>query len=629
MRIKSVYISDYKNLKDFTLNFDGTGFIDVFVGKNGTGKSNLFEALIEIFQHLNEFDKDRPGILFDYIIKYEIDNNENEIKWSYATEKLIVNGVTRKSIGTTPFPNNVLIYYSGHNNMVTDLVNRYEESFKRAIKRADNEDTRKFIGIGSDYKQLLLSVLLVQKQENKARKFICRNLGIRSVAPEVKLVLKRPYYANSTDFNIVNNDETDRYWKPDGITKRFLDRLTKCARDDSKGPVRTEGYLANLQQYILYLDIEKISREFTDYNSQELFRQFDNLKTIEMLADISVAVTLDNGVEMTVGNFSDGQFQSVYIYSVLELFKDHNCVTLLDEPDSFLHPEWQSDFLKQVFEITATAAKNNHVLLSSHSVSTIMPINESNIKLFQIKGNKVTINRTSKSEIVKSLSAGRITLSETEARLSIYHVLHNAGKPVLFTEGITDELILDIAWGKLYGNKTRNFEIQHTFGCDFLRSLITNPQIYKNFPSHIFFSIFDFDEAYTAWHGFGEEIQSDPYKCLVRKHKDNESYALLLPVPSNPNISKQVINPINGKNYGNRSLLTIELLFYGTPILDKYFCEDIERPGGFKKFSNIDKEKFAKEVVPKLDKDYFKVFTPIFEFIERKIKEASKVSKIK
>jgi AAA ATPase domain len=48
MRLRSVYISQYKNLKDFTLSFDGNSFIDIFVGKNGTGKSNLFEALVNV-----------------------------------------------------------------------------------------------------------------------------------------------------------------------------------------------------------------------------------------------------------------------------------------------------------------------------------------------------------------------------------------------------------------------------------------------------------------------------------------------------------------------------------------------------------------------------------------------------
>ena len=66
MRLKSVYISQYKNLKAFTLSFDGNRFIDVFVGKNGTGKSNLFEALIEIFRHLYEYGKAKAELELDY-----------------------------------------------------------------------------------------------------------------------------------------------------------------------------------------------------------------------------------------------------------------------------------------------------------------------------------------------------------------------------------------------------------------------------------------------------------------------------------------------------------------------------------------------------------------------------------
>ncbi len=44
MRLKYIYISKYKNLKDFNLKFDGDSFMDVFVGKNATGKANFFEV---------------------------------------------------------------------------------------------------------------------------------------------------------------------------------------------------------------------------------------------------------------------------------------------------------------------------------------------------------------------------------------------------------------------------------------------------------------------------------------------------------------------------------------------------------------------------------------------------------
>ena len=70
--LTSLYIGQYKNLRDFSLSFDGSSFIDVFVGKNGTGKSNLFEALIEIFRHIHHLGHADNNIGFDYKVVYEI-----------------------------------------------------------------------------------------------------------------------------------------------------------------------------------------------------------------------------------------------------------------------------------------------------------------------------------------------------------------------------------------------------------------------------------------------------------------------------------------------------------------------------------------------------------------------------
>jgi hypothetical protein len=188
----------------------------------------------------------------------------------------------------------VLIYYSGHNDTVPQLVAQYKEAFRKRIKTASGEDSRKFIGIGPEYKALLLAVLLMQEDGNKARQFIFEKLGIKTVTSEVKLVLQRPSYATSSAFDI-EDLETDRYWKPVGITKTFLDRISSCISPGPGSPVRAEGYFASEDRYILYFDIKKIQQEFSD--SQELFRQFDNLKTLEMLEDISIFVTMESGAE--------------------------------------------------------------------------------------------------------------------------------------------------------------------------------------------------------------------------------------------------------------------------------------------------------------------------------------------
>ena len=108
-----------------------------------------------------------------------------------------------------------------------------------------------------------------------------------------------------------------------------------------------------------------------------------------MLSGITIPLQLDIGTDASVSHFSDGQFQSVYIYSITELFKDRNCITLLDEPDAFLHPEWQFDFLRQVFQITGAADKKCHVLMSSHSAATLCAIEEEQINLFRIENSSV------------------------------------------------------------------------------------------------------------------------------------------------------------------------------------------------------------------------------------------------
>ena len=118
MQIKSVFISQYKNLNNFTLAFKEENLIDIFVGKNGSGKSNVLEALIEIFRHIYEHGKGTAIEIFNYSISYEIDRQIVKIEWK--NNLFFLNGSKKgqKSFSTVPLPENVLIYYSGHNVVV-------------------------------------------------------------------------------------------------------------------------------------------------------------------------------------------------------------------------------------------------------------------------------------------------------------------------------------------------------------------------------------------------------------------------------------------------------------------------------------------------------------------------------
>ena len=44
MRIDWLWLDEYKNLRDLTIDFSQDHLITVLIGRNGTGKSNVLEA---------------------------------------------------------------------------------------------------------------------------------------------------------------------------------------------------------------------------------------------------------------------------------------------------------------------------------------------------------------------------------------------------------------------------------------------------------------------------------------------------------------------------------------------------------------------------------------------------------
>ena len=52
MRLDRLSIPNYRNLRSFEIDFDESQPTTVLIGRNGSGKSNLIEAIVEIFREL-------------------------------------------------------------------------------------------------------------------------------------------------------------------------------------------------------------------------------------------------------------------------------------------------------------------------------------------------------------------------------------------------------------------------------------------------------------------------------------------------------------------------------------------------------------------------------------------------
>ncbi|EPP5808470.1 ATP-dependent nuclease [Vibrio vulnificus] len=627
MRIKYIYISEYKNLKDFRLEFSQEHFLEVFVGKNGSGKSNFIEALLEVLRHIYQYDwgENRYELLFSYELTYEINGVDTTIEFDFGTDQLKVDGVNSATIGTTPKPDNILTYYAGHNTTVNKLLTAFEEKFSRRIIRADHDESRPFIGISSSYNDLLLAVIALLPDTSSAKQYVTAKLGIEEIVSDFKVNLKRPLYAQKTkkaQYDVQVGDDSTKYWKLAGTSLASLQALEHCfSEPDPSGRIRTEGYLADSDTYQFYYSLSKVREHLPEYSAFDFFRVFDNLKTLGMLESITLKLKTFDGEEITSNMFSDGQFQAIYLFAISEIFKESNCITVMDEPDSFLHPEWQAECSEQVQALSREAAASNHVIMTTHSAVTLINSPHTKVKYFDLRDGKANVYALPKRIAVERLCSNVIRYAEEEQLLSILNAIEIENKPVLFTEGNTDPIIIKEAWHKLYGEAEMPFIPFYAFSCTYIKQLITDPRIQAEMRGKPVFSLFDFDKAFLSWDGLkGEVVHGTVDTGLIKKWESGESYALMLPVPNIPQIRSQVISDEETKaHFGGDSLCEIEHLLYDELTAD-YFIESPCKGGGriIEFISDAKKVEFAKDVVPTLPSDKFESFRPMLDWIAGK-----------
>ncbi len=73
MRLDRLWIDGWHNLHDVIVDFDDKKLTTVLIGQNGSGKSNLLEAIAHIFRNVDLGDKAPP---FSFEIEYRIEGRK-------------------------------------------------------------------------------------------------------------------------------------------------------------------------------------------------------------------------------------------------------------------------------------------------------------------------------------------------------------------------------------------------------------------------------------------------------------------------------------------------------------------------------------------------------------------------
>lgn len=353
MRIDWLKIPADRNLKNLHIDFDETVPIAVLLGRNGSGKSNLIENIVEIFLALENAE---PAARFAYEMQYfchghrifvDADPNRQRDRIKFSVDDASITQAAFKRGIRQYLPKYVFAYYSGWNDRLekkfTAPTRKYYQS---NLDSKDSEGVRRFFFCRKDYANLALLALFFEEHPlaNYIRKEL---LGIESFDSAL-FVLKAPYWSKSSAHS--RPEGNDFFWGAKGNFSDFMERL----RAASLAPIRNleltepdvRGRNQSSERLYLYLkDRESLDKIRLPYETPKLlFNHLESMYLSDLIGEIRVVGRREDGSLVRFDQLSEGEQQLVAVFGLLLFTQSDESLYLLDEPDSHLNPRWTYEY---------------------------------------------------------------------------------------------------------------------------------------------------------------------------------------------------------------------------------------------------------------------------------------------
>ena len=397
MRIDTLWIERHKNLVDFAIDFDELQLTTVLVGENATGKSNLFEAIISIFRHLDLGEAPPFGYRIDYQCREQrIQIEAKEARTFASGTTVIVNG--GKKLSAKAFrerkdellPKNVFAYYSGPSRRMVRLFDEHQHRFYQAqLKGQETDSLRRLFYARLVHSQFVLLSFFSSGSEDD-REFLQDRLHITGLE-SVLFIFKKPSWGKEVgESPEISDDRDGRFFGARGVVKDFLGRLWKQALAPIYETERVvEGFRRESvteQQLYLYLpDEESIRALAEDYGSAvQLFKDLESTYISDVIREVRVLVHREGADgPLGFGELSEGEQQLLTVLGLLRFTKDEESLFLLDEPDTHLNPHWKLRYL-QLIEEAVQPDDNSQLVISTHAPLTVAGLFKSQVQIFTL-----------------------------------------------------------------------------------------------------------------------------------------------------------------------------------------------------------------------------------------------------
>jgi predicted ATPase len=438
MRLDYLKLDRFKNLNDFAIDFDEVSRepVTVLLGRNGSGKSNLFEALVIIFRDLIQ---SKPTTDFSYDLRYTLRGGAVSVRiWNPAANAdsthspTIFSGKNGEPITTFTFtvteggqesriarkdirrflPRYVVTYYSGVSNRLEHHFFQPQLEFRDELLKGNIIPLRPLFYAKPIHSQFALLAFFMTEDAEVAN-FLGEYPWIEELESAL-FVLKRPHWARGQRRR---KDGDPRFWHAGGVVKDFLSCVFECALAPLRLPGRIQysfDQIENTEFLYLYLrDLGKLRQLARDsvaamkkkegaeaplesFKAADFFKLLESTFMSDLIYETRIRVKVRHAGTLTFRELSEGEQQLLTVVGMLRFTRDEDSLFLLDEPDTHLNPAWGMEYLN-ILRRHADTGSNSHLLIATHDP----------LVLTNLRRNQVAI-------LERDLDSGKVVYSEPE-----------------------------------------------------------------------------------------------------------------------------------------------------------------------------------------------------------------------
>ncbi|MET1256390.1 AAA family ATPase [Aliikangiella maris] len=412
MKVDKLHIrSRFKNLEDVIVDFDEDHLMTVVVGCNGSGKSNVLEALVSIFRNL-DLGEAPP---FSYVLTYQLGEKESD-RWLQITvdadpkrgtlskqyevkvcdlnamspkdlfekdndgESVPIAKVKRSKDGKAPYlPNYVFAYYSGPSDRLEGYFRKHRTDFYKKLLKSELDlkgDIRPLFYAKPFHSQFVLLAFFLTVGDEGEKAFLKEQLGISDL-DSIHFVMRKPSWAKKKD---------ELFWGAQGVVRKFLDELFPYAMAPVKVTRQEDTSLtgSNIRNEFFHLflpDVESLRNFAKELTPDELFKMLESTLLSEIISHVSIRVKVKGAKDpLTFRELSEGEQQLLTVLGLLKFTGGKDSLFLLDEPDTHLNPAWAVKYLKFLREFVPNH-DTSHLLMVTHHPLAIAELKKEQVQL--------------------------------------------------------------------------------------------------------------------------------------------------------------------------------------------------------------------------------------------------------